>query len=164
VVHEAALDGGGADPIVTAALAKYAATGSAADALTGLSRSRVLVPVIAVPTGETPRAATQMATVLVTGRDGRRALLAFSGLDTLRRWRPDARPVPHPTATAARAAIAQDAAAIVLDVAGPVPFTVEGEDLRHLAAGLVLIDTGAGHAWGRPVTASGAATQAETGW
>ena len=39
-----------------------------------------------------------------------------------------------PTAVAARAAVQERAAALVVDVAGPVPFVVEGEDLRALAA------------------------------
>ncbi len=52
---------------------------------------------------------SDMAAVLLTGRDGRRALLAFTGLEPLARWRPDARPVPVTARDAARAALADDA-------------------------------------------------------
>lgn len=143
-------DHGQSDPAVAAALATYAATGSAAAAFAALSRSRVLVPVVAEATPHEPQSSTHMATVLLTGRDGRQALLAFTGLESLARWRSDARPVPRPAAEAARAAVAEGAAALLLDVAGPVPLAVEGDDLHSFAAGLVLIDTGTGHAWAVP--------------
>ena len=52
------------------------------------------------------------------GRDGRAAVLAFTGLDTLARWRPDARPVPAEADRVWRAAVA-DGCAVVIDVAGP---------------------------------------------
>ena len=70
-----------------------------------------------------------MATVLMTGRDGRRALLAFTGTEPLRRWNPEARPVPVPVDQAAAAALQDDAAAMLVDVAGPVLFVVETDDL-----------------------------------
>ena len=77
---------------------------------------------------------SDMAAVLLTGADGRMALLAFTGTDALAAWNAEARPVAVPTAIAARAAVQERAAALVIDVAGPVPFVVEGEDLRALAA------------------------------
>ena len=69
------------------------------------------------------------------GRDGRPAVLAFTGLDTLARWRPNARPVPAESDRVWRAAAA-DGCAVVIDVAGPVPLAVEGTRLAALAAGL----------------------------
>ncbi len=68
------------------------------------------------------------------GRDGRPAVLAFTGLDALARWRPDARPVPAEADRVWRAAVA-DGCAVVIDVAGPVPLAVEGARLAALAAG-----------------------------
>jgi len=67
------------------------------------------------------------------GRDGRPAVLAFTGLDALARWRPDARPVPAEADRVWRAAVA-DGCAVVIDVAGPVPLAVEGARLAALAA------------------------------
>jgi hypothetical protein len=68
------------------------------------------------------------------GRDGRPAVLAFTGLDALARWRPDARPVPAEADRVWSAAVA-DGCAVVIDVAGPVPLAVEGARLAALAAG-----------------------------
>ena len=61
-------------------------------------------------------------------------MLAFTGLDALARWRPDARPVPAEADRVWRAAVA-DGCAVVIDVAGPVPLAVEGARLAALAAG-----------------------------
>jgi SseB protein N-terminal domain len=77
---------------------------------------------------------TEMALPTLVGRDGRAAVLAFTSLDALTRWRPDARPVAVPAARAWQAGAAE-ASAVVIDVAGPVPVTVEGARLAALAAG-----------------------------
>ena len=91
-----------------------------------------------------------MATVLMRGQDGRLALLAFTGTESLRVWNPEARPVPVPVAQAARAALQDDAAALVVDVAGPVLFVVEGDDLRSLADGYTLVEINGRFAWAKP--------------
>jgi type III secretion system (T3SS) SseB-like protein len=132
-------DRGGADPAVTAALAAYqAGQGSELAALTALSGARLLVPVIAVlgeqsETGHGDKDSEMVLPTLI-GRDGRAAVIAFTGLDTLARWRPDARPVPAEADRVWRAAVA-DGCAVVIDVAGPVPLAVEGTRLAALAAG-----------------------------
>jgi hypothetical protein len=158
-------DDGAASEEVRAALEAYDADpGTRQDAtLEVLQRSRLLVPVVAL-LGEVehdadgrPRDKTSdMATVLTRGRDGRTALLAFTGTDALHRWDPEARPVPVTVDRAAQAALQDGAAAIVVDVAGPVMFVVDGEDLQELARGSVLVRvaTGAGvsgrYGWARP--------------
>ena len=91
-----------------------------------------------------------MATVLLTGRDGRQALLGFTGLDSLAAWRADARPVPVSARDAARSALQEEAAALLLDVAGPTPYAVEGEALRGLARGWSIVATPEGPAWAAP--------------
>jgi hypothetical protein len=145
-------DSGAADPGVTAALAAYQA-GQASEraALEALAAARLLVPVIAVLAGEhgahgahgedrEPARSHQgdkdseMVLPTLIGRDGRPAVLAFTGLDALARWRPDARPVPAEADRVWRAAVA-DGCAVVIDVAGPVPLAVEGARLAALAAG-----------------------------
>jgi hypothetical protein len=75
-----------------------------------------------------------MAMPLLVGNDGRYAVLAFTCLDALARWRADARPVPVAAAQVWQSGIT-DASAVVVDVAGPVPLTVEGARLAALAAG-----------------------------
>ena len=168
-------DDGGVDPVVASALAAYDRAGEAdessahLEALAVLQESRVLVPVVAIldemedeVPGEgagpgLPREkSSDMAAVLMTGRDGRTALLAFTGTAALDRWAQsyeggEARPVPVPARQAARAALQDQAAALLVDVAGPVLFVVEGEDLRSLAAGhrLLRLDDGS-WAWLQP--------------
>ena len=136
-------DRGEADPRVTAALAAYlAGQGSERAALDALAAARLLVPVIAVLGSEQQEPVnakqgdkdSEMVLPTLIGRDGRPAVLAFTGLDALVRWRPDARPVPAGADRVWRAAVA-DGCAVVIDVAGPVPLAVEGARLTALAAG-----------------------------
>ncbi len=137
-------DQGAADPAVTAALAAYAAgRGSEHAALTALAASRLLVPVVAMPAGSGGDGApagpgrekpTEMALPTLIGQDGRAAVLAFTSLGSLKRWRPEARPVPVPAGRAWLAGT-QEASAVVIDVAGPVPLAVEGARLAALADG-----------------------------
>ncbi len=142
-------DTGQADPGVAAALDACArGTGSEHDALTAIASARLLVPVVAVLTEasqagaekETEKEAekeaekeTEMALPTLIGNDGRTAVIAFTGTETLRLWRKDARPVPVPASSVCAAALAEAADAVVIDVAGPVQLVVEGARLRALA-------------------------------
>ena len=131
-------DDGAADPLVLAALTAYATgQGSEHAALTALSRSRLLVPVVAVLAESDDQGAeksTEMALPTLVAEDGSRAVLAFTCLDALKRWRSEARPVPVPAASAWLAGT-QEASAVVIDVAGPVPLAVDGARLAALAEG-----------------------------
>jgi hypothetical protein len=123
-----------------AALAERAAGGaSPADVLDALAVSRLLVPVVAVleeaeidVNGLAREKQSSMATVLVE-HEGQRALLAFTGLDRLQKWRRDARPAPMPSPLAARAAL-DEHASLYIDAAGPIPFAVDQDELLALAA------------------------------
>jgi hypothetical protein len=154
-VSRPAGDTGGADPAVTAVLAAYAAGAAAEHAvLAAVAASRLLVPVVAVlaeaddgtvppalasghsaPFGSRSEKETEMALPTLIGNDGRKAVIAFTGTDTVKRWRQDARPVPVPAARLWPAVAAEQADAVVIDVAGPVPLVVEGARLRALADG-----------------------------
>jgi hypothetical protein len=147
-------DYGAADPAVTAALAAYAAgTGGEHAVLVALAASRLIVPVVAILAhdgagadgaashGGPDRAAaaggeqaSEMAMPEIVGRDGRRALPAFTCVESLQRWRPAARPVPVPAASVWQSAV-QESHAVVIDIAGPVPIVIEGSRLAALAAG-----------------------------
>ncbi len=142
-----------------AALASYAADPRAAwpSVLAALRDSRLLVPVVAVlgevehdEAGLAHDKSSDMAAVLLRGADGRLALLAFSGSGPLRAWNPEARPVPVPAQVAARSALQDGAAALVVDVAGPVTVVLEGEDLEGLARGWQVAQVGDRAAWIRP--------------
>ena len=90
-----------------------------------------------------------MAAVLLRRADGRRALLAFTSTAALTAWDPDARPVPVPARVAARSAVQEGAAALLVDVAGPVRLVVQGDDLAGLAAGWTLGRLGEQSVWVR---------------
>jgi hypothetical protein len=137
-------DTGAVDPDLAAALAAYERDGDA-DAhravLVLLAGSRLLVPVVAMlgevehdEQGLAHDKTSDMAAVLMKGRDGRTALLAFTGSAALQEWDPTARPVPVTAHHAAQAALQDGASALLIDVAGPVMFVVEEDDLRALAA------------------------------
>jgi hypothetical protein len=151
-------DDGAVPPALAAALATYAEDPERRHQATVavLQDSRLLVPVVAM-LGEVEHdehglahdKTSDMATVLMRGRDGRLALLAFSGTEPLQRWNPEARPVPVSARQAAEAAVHDEAAALLVDVAGPAMLVVEGEDLRALADGFRLVETGEAWAWAK---------------
>jgi hypothetical protein len=115
-------DDGSCDPALAAALAG----GPLAAVVRAWAPSRALVPVVAVlGAGEDLVAAVgdksaDMALATLTGRDGTRALPAFTSAAALAAWDPKARPVPVEAARAAQAAVAEGCDVVVLDVAGPV--------------------------------------------
>ena len=152
-------DDGAVPAEVAAALAAYADSPESLHSatLSVLQHARLLVPVVAVlgeveydEQGLAHDKTSDMATVLMTGRDGRTALLAFTGHEPLARWDPEARPVPVTAARAAEAARQDGADAIVVDVAGPTLFVVEGEDLELLATGATLVEISGRYGWARP--------------
>lgn len=123
-------DTGAADEALAAALAAYAADPAREpDVLAALAGARLLVPVVA-SLGESETGAdglvrdksADMSAVLMRWDDGRTALLAFTGLDAMHRWDPEARPVPVPARTAALAALRDGAEALLIDPAGPVRY------------------------------------------
>ena len=157
-------DDGRADPRLAALLAAYAAGQEPESAvLAALSGARLLIPLVEreaspekagpsprtkpprrspaheAPAHEAPAHAAcatskEMAFPTLIGRDGRPALLAFTSLDALVRWRPGARPVPAPAAQVWGSAVGSQCA-VVIDVAGPVPLAVDGARLHALAHG-----------------------------
>ena len=151
-------DDGSADPEVQAALTAYDADPGPGHpaALAALQDARVLVPVVATlgevehdEVGLAHDKSSDMAAVLMTGRDGRTALLSFTSTAAMSAWDPHARPVAVSARQAARAALQDGADALLVDVAGPVLYPVEGDDLRALADGLVLRRLDAGWGWTR---------------
>lgn len=137
-------DGGGADARTRAALDGYrpGEPGSHQSVLAVLQHARLLVPVVAIlgeveydRSGHAQEKTSDMATVMITGADGRQGLLAFTSMESLSAWRADGRPVPVTMRHAAAAALSEDAAALIVDLAGPVPYVLEHDDLVNLAAG-----------------------------
>lgn len=138
-------DDGSAPPLLRAALERYAEDRAAhADVVAALLTSRLLVPVVAVlDESETEtdhrgseievEKSSHMATVSLVQADGRRGLLAFSSIHTLARWDPRARPVPAAAPDVASAAIAEGAQGVLIDIAGPIRFALDGEHLTRVS-------------------------------
>ncbi len=158
-------DDGSADEDVRAALVAAGGGGEPAHYLRGIAAlctARLLVPVVATATrlGETVGGLmsdkeAEMSVVLLQAADGRRALLAFTGLDALQAWDARARPVPITLDLAARTALSEGVDAVLVDVAGPQPMALDGAVLTDLAAGHRLIETLPGE-FGWVVPAEGA--------
>jgi hypothetical protein len=141
-------DNGSAEPRVAAALAAFGSgQGGEHAVLTALAGSRLLVPIVAVAAGSDGEPASlgharadggdsgaEMSLPTLVGRDGRRAIPAFTCMEALAMWRQQARPVPAGAAQVWRAA-AEDACAVVVDIAGPVPIAIDGARLAALAEG-----------------------------
>lgn len=148
-------DTGDADVLLSAGLSAYArGESSHGDVLLALQDARLLVPVVAMlgeveydERGLAHDKTSDMAAVLMQGADGRLALLAFTSTETLALWNPEARPVPVVAKLAAQSAVQEDAAALVVDIAGPTTFVVEGDDVRALASGYRLARVGDRTAW-----------------
>jgi SseB protein N-terminal domain len=141
-------DTGGADPAVEAALVAWERErGPLAESavVAALAGARVLVPVVAVRTGQESAEATglpaetstDMALVTVATSGGRRALPVFGALAALQAWDATARPVPVETPRAALSAAAEGCDVLLLDPAGPRPFLVRRPALEALARGRV---------------------------
>lgn len=135
-------DDGTADERVSSALAEIdQGRATAADVVSALAATRVVVAVVAVLGEAELASATQgdkqadMALVTLTGPDGRRALPVFSSTASLAAWDASARPVPVSSRRAAHAALAEGCERLVLDPAGPVTFLASRSAVVALAQG-----------------------------
>lgn len=148
-------DSGEADPVLAELLADRAGgAASSGQVLAALQDCRLLVPVVAIlgevevdERGLAHDKSSDMAAVVVQSAGGSTGLLAFTSTATMARWDPAARPVPVTAATAATAAVQDGAAALLVDLAGPASFVVEGDDLTRLAARWRLVPVAQGHGW-----------------
>lgn len=141
VASDFANDDGAPSPQVVNALNALArGEGSPRDVMTAIATSRLVIPVVAMldstdvtADGLTVEKESSMATVLIQGVHGERAMLAFTSLDSMRQWRSDARPAPVWGSDAAKAALAENADSLLVDVNGPRPFAIPSDELRALA-------------------------------
>ena len=139
----AASDSGAEDPrLVEALAAHHGDAGRLPDVLAALHRVRVVAPVLALrgdAAGPTDRVRVDSAADIVlpvlVGAEGSRAVPVFSGLTTMARWDPAARPVPVTGRRAAAVAVAEQAEALVIDIAGPHPVTLLMPELSALGDG-----------------------------
>ncbi len=103
-----------------------------------LVAGRLLIPVVANLDEKDADGAdkhSHMATVTITDPQGHKALVCFTGVDSVALWRPDARPIPVAGVEAAQAALQEDCDALLIDIAGPARYALSGTGLWALAAG-----------------------------
>jgi len=141
-----ASDDGSADAELAALLTGYAAaTVALREIVARLAVTRVLVPVLAelevaesVDVGGQELPVDKEASsgvVALEAPDGRRALPVFTSVESMKAWRPGARPVPVEASRAALSAVREDWALLVVDPAGPVTVTVPRPAVWALAQG-----------------------------
>ena len=130
-------DDGAADPQVRARLqSAWDGQDDPLGVVRWLRGARLLTSVVAVldSAGEDGEEKdSHMAVVSMVFGAGEHGLLAFTGVDSLTAWNPDARPVPALGRDVARAAMESGATAVVVDVAGPRMVAVTGRLLQVLA-------------------------------
>ena len=123
-------DDGSTDPNICAALSAPVDSDRLRDAMRA---GRLIVAIVASPAETGESGGSQMSVVSMVAADGRRGLLAFTGLDAMHRWNPHARPVPVSGSEVAQAALDDGCEAVVIDVAGPSSAVVAEPNLVELA-------------------------------
>jgi hypothetical protein len=136
-------DDGQPDPWITERIEAWqAGVIPMADLVSHLATTRLLVPVVAVLDEAEPVSAdspltrekdSHMALPLMVRPDGRRGLLAFTSTLSLGLWQQDARPIPARGSQTAAAALQEGAAALVIDVVGPIRVAIEEPHLSAMA-------------------------------
>jgi len=143
-----AQDDGTVAPEVAEVLARYqAGRADDVDVVAVLAATRFMAPLVAVldsvldadddhSAGPGPgEKDSHMATVSLVSPDGRRGMLAFTSVQSMAAWDPDARGIPASAARVASAALEEGADAVLVDLGGPVRFALQGEALRAVAEG-----------------------------
>ena len=142
-------DRGEADPVVRGALAKALVDDPDPQtaylrAVAALGGARLLMPIVASGDesmdGPDPDRHAEMAAVSVRNAAGEQALLAFTGVDAMRAWQVDARPVPGDLAEVAVTVAEAGAQLLLVDAAGPAPLVVGADLVEEFARGRRLIE------------------------
>ncbi len=118
-----------------------------ADVVVELSRSRLMIPLLAeagdigvTPDGKTVEKTQELSIVTLSAPDGRRVMPAFTSVETMRTWNPEARPIPVPGPQVAVAAAQEGTDLVIID-----PGTLEREfgvrrtQLEAMALGLHVV-------------------------
>ncbi|OCG73824.1 SseB family protein [Microbacterium sediminis] len=130
--NPAAGDDGSADPRLWEALTRFRdGTGDPVAVVDALREARVLVPLVAEKGDEGIGAhglavdkTQELSIVTVAAPDGRTVLPVFSCVETMRRWDPQARPIPVAGTRAALAAAGEQTDLVVVDPTSDTEFVV----------------------------------------
>ena len=109
-----------------------------AEVLDALRESRLLIPLVAVlgADGRNEHGhdkSQELSIVTVEGPDGRTVLPAFTSVDAMKRWNPQARPVPATAGRVALAAASEETDLVVLDPRSDTEFVLRRPALWALA-------------------------------
>jgi len=130
--NASAADDGSAPPAYLEAVAALrAGDRSLVDVVDVVRGCRFLIPLVAIAgeTGVTDEGllvdkTQELSIITVAGPDGRPVLPVFSSVDAMRRWRPDARPVPADAVRVALAAASERTDRVVIDARTPATLLV----------------------------------------
>lgn len=124
--ESAADDGSAPQAYLEAVAALRAGVATLVDVVDVVRTCRFLIPLVAIA-GETGVSddghvidkTQELSIITVSGPDGRPVLPVFSSVDTMRQWRPDARPVPADAVRVALAAATEHTDRVVIDARTP---------------------------------------------
>ncbi len=135
-------DGSVPDEVAAVLAARASGTAAMRDVVSVLARHRLLVPLLEVDADQLegddadPCAGQDRAVAAVSMRtDAGVVGLAFTGMEPLRAWRGEARPMPVPASRVAEALLAEGAVALVLDPSSAAPVRLARLALARLAGG-----------------------------
>lgn len=153
-------DDGRAAPDLREALQRAEQSGTERDyfhAIAELCLSRLLVPIVASGDesfgGPDPEREAEMSAVMLQHPDGSSAMLCFTGVDALKQWNPQARPIPATLDKVAEAGKAAGASVLLVDFEGPHGLVLEEPLVSELAKSHRLAELEDGNfAWLRPAS------------
>jgi hypothetical protein len=137
-------DLGHVDPTLAAVLAEHAeGRAGLREVQNALVGTRMLIPTAAGldefgtdrATGLTVEKSSHLAVATFASHTGWVGLLAFTCVDSVQLWNPEARPVPVTAEEAALSALNDGRSVLVIDFSGPVRCALSGALLRALAQG-----------------------------
>lgn len=137
-------DDGSAPPALIDVLQRFASQqATQADVVAEIARSRFLIPLLAHlgesdvnDDGHLVDKSQELSIVTVTAPDGRRVLPVFSSVDAMKRWNPDARPVPAEAQRVAIAAASEQTDLVVVDPTSETEFVVRRPAVWAIAQGI----------------------------
>ncbi len=133
-------DDGSADPQLLIALnlnSQMPSPLTEASIIKALSTSRLLVPVVAQVDSlneDGSEKDSHISQVTFKSADGRIGLPAFTSLQSLNDWDPNARPIPQWAKAIALTCVESNLDALLIDMASPHRFALQGLSLMQLAS------------------------------